>query len=532
MALPLFDKPQFGLRPYQLEAHKAIRAAFLRGIHAMIVCLPTGMGKTILMTLFARVGCRVLFIAPQTELIKQWTSAIRKHRGIAAEIEQAEMIADLDGGLQFVATNQSLLSKLSDGRKRYEKFIFDKDDYRHIPLVVVDECDTHFSVPIREMLQDFIDHGSTVVGVTATPYRTRKKDSLFGFYEECVYSMELREAFSQGWLVQPVIWSHEVTSINLDQKRLKSKWAEDFDPILLEQELLREAPLHEMCALIAKVHDPEKHHTMVSFPGKKVSMQACDMLRERHGINAVQVYGVQHPDEKAEALEKFKSGEATVICNVRVLGRGVDIPKINQVVNCAISCSKSKTIQQMGRATRTVDDCISGIDTPEERLAAIKASAKPTWEYHDLTATTKFHSLVTAVDLLIRDKSLAEAIKEKQADDEPMTLDELDAEEQAERNRLKELERLEREAEAERKRKLVLGCTFDSQTVELWDERTATSPKQRTWRFLFGQYKGRPLRDPIVELSYLEWYLTKQTRPMWIAAVSAEIERRRNKRSA
>ena len=523
---PLFEQKYFRLRPYQRAAHKGIRDAWQRGKRAVIVVLPTGTGKTMTLVLFAKEGCRCLFIAPQTELVNQWTSAIRKHRSIAAEIEQAESIADMDG-FNFVATNQTLLSKLSDGRRRYEKFIHPPGHEHHIPVVVVDECDTHFSESIREMLRAFTANGSIVVGLTATPYRGKKNDSLFGFYEEAAYSMEIREAFNEGWLVVPKLWSHEVTSVNLDAKKMGSKYAADFDPIELEQEMMREAPLQDCCNLIAKHHDPAKHLAIVRCAGKRQAKAMAEMLNDRFGIKAGCVWGTQNKQERDATMQAFRNREITVLTNVRVVSRGVDIPFANQAFNAAPSKSKAAMMQFFGRFTRTVSDCISGCDTAEERKAAIATSLKPSWQFHDLTATTKFHSLVTAIHLLVQDKEIADAIANKQDEDEPLDVLELDEEEKAERDRLDELARIEREAQRERKRGLVAGVTFDSQEVELFGRRDAKSPSRQCWRMPWHKYKGRPVRDPIISLEYLEWFFTVQTSARWIAVIGQEIERRK-----
>jgi superfamily II DNA or RNA helicase len=397
-------------------------------------------------------------------------------------------------------------------------------------LIIFDECDTFFTRDIRDMLREFMAAGARVLGVTATPYRGRKKDSLFGFFEGCPYSYELRTAFDEGWLVgkHAKVYTHTIKSINLDTRGF-SKAAADFDPVELERELMREAPLHDMANLIARYHNPRTDHAMVRCVRKNQAIALKELLSERYGLKTACVWGSQNAADRESELERFRSGEATIITNVRVLGRGVDIPIINSCFNCAPTKSKATYTQMLGRMTRTVDNCLEGCETAEERLAAIAASAKPDWVLHDMTATSRFHTPVTAIDILCRDTALVDRIKEDHgSEEEPdeFCIDDLDAEEIAERQRLDELARLEREAERERKRKLVIGVAFDSQTRDLWDAADAKTPKVQCYRFMFGKYRGRPLRDPLVTLDYLYWYLQKQTKPMWVAAVQKEIDRR------
>ena len=517
--LPLFDDL---LRPYQRDAIIALRAAYRQGMKALLFCLPTGMGKTRTATLLPRDGAKILVLCGQDMLVRQWVADIRSLRKQAAAIEQTRH-SWWDGEDWAVATFQTLATD-NGGEPRWKRMV------GQFNLIIFDECDTFFTRDIRNMLREFMDSGTRVLGVTATPYRGKKKDSLFGFFEGCPYSYELRNAFDEGWLVgkHAKVFTHRVKSINLDSRSF-SKAAADFDPVELERELMREAPLHDMANLIARYHNPRTGHAMVRCVRKNQAKALAELLSDRYGLKTACVFGSQTAAEREENLDRFRSGEATIITNVRVLGRGVDIPAINECFNCAPTKSKATYTQMLGRMTRTVGNCLEGCDTAEERLAAIAASVKPSWVLHDLTATSEYHTPVTAIDILCRDTELVDRIKEDhKGDDEPdeMSIDDLDAEELAEQSRLKELARLEREAERERKRKLVVGVTFDSKTRDLWDAANAKTPKVQTYRFLWGKYCGRPLRDPLVTLDYLYWYLEKQTKPMWIAAVRKEIERR------
>ncbi|HLL23196.1 MAG TPA: DEAD/DEAH box helicase family protein, partial [Kofleriaceae bacterium] len=60
------------LRSYQQEAIDAVIAARRRGIRRMVVCLPTGAGKTVIFSHLARLATRqVLVLAHREELLSQ-----------------------------------------------------------------------------------------------------------------------------------------------------------------------------------------------------------------------------------------------------------------------------------------------------------------------------------------------------------------------------------------------------------------------------------------------------------------------------
>jgi superfamily II DNA or RNA helicase len=251
------------------------------------------------------------------------------------------------------------------------------------------------------------------------------------------------------------------------------------------------------------------------------------MLTDRYGLKVSCVWGEQNPEERELEIKKFESGENTLITNCRVLGRGWDCPMVNEIFNAAPTKSKATFLQGLGRGTRALTGVLDGKHTAEERLAAIAASAKPDWIFHDITNTSRFHSPVTAIDMLLAGpKQIIEKIKEENADEE-VTLDELDASLQAELDALKELERLEREAEKERRKKLVVGVTFDSRSRDLFARPDAKSPKVRGYHVPFGRWRGRPLRDPAIPLSWLQWALRDaKLNAMWTAAFKQEVERR------
>ncbi|NBV87101.1 MAG: DEAD/DEAH box helicase, partial [Verrucomicrobia bacterium] len=60
------------LRPYQQESIDAVLAARRRGVRRMVVCLPTGAGKTVIFSELARLARRqVLVLAHREELLGQ-----------------------------------------------------------------------------------------------------------------------------------------------------------------------------------------------------------------------------------------------------------------------------------------------------------------------------------------------------------------------------------------------------------------------------------------------------------------------------
>jgi len=509
--LPLFDDQ---LRPYQRDGILKIRSSFGSGHKAVMAVLPTGMGKTRLFTILPREGARVLVVCPQIELVNQTVASIRALRRRAAGIEQAWQRADA-GEEWVVACYQSLLPE------RFKKFVGNVD------LVIIDECDDKFSVAFRSMMQQFIAGGARVLGVTATPFRG-DKSSLFGFYEDVPFCMELREALDQHWLVRPNVFVHRVKSVDFSKL---SKTRTDFKPEELDALLTSEQCLHDIASLVDTHH--KKSHGVVFCNSVLQSKLLRDLLVTRHGKKVSCVWGTQNAEERQAELSAFKDGTNSLIVNCNVLGRGVDIPEINEIFNARPTKSKSRYLQVLGRGLRSLGGVLSNEMTLEERGAAIAASSKPDWVMHDITNSCRYHEPIVAIDVLLAGpKDIIDKVKEKNQDEET-SIEELDAALAEAMEEQRELERLAREEEKRRRAGLVVGVTFDSQKRDLFAKADAKSPHVRTYRMLFGKYKGFPLTSPEIPESYLEWVIEKgRLTPFWHQVYVNELKRRQENKQA
>jgi superfamily II DNA or RNA helicase len=508
--LPLFDDQ---LREYQREAILKARASFRAGNKRVMVVLPTGMGKTRMFTILPRDGARVLVVCPQRELVSQTVGTIRSLRRMAAGVEMAG--SAWDGEPWAVACYASLASN-----DRFKKFVGNVD------LVVVDECDTSFSIPFRAMMEEFVAGGARILGVTGTPFRGDKA-SLFGFYEDVAYCMELRDALSQFWLASPEVFVHRIKSV--DFSKLAKAKSIDYSPEQLDRLLTSEQVSHDIASLAMEVMVDS--HNVLFCNSVLQSRIMRDLMVTRHGVKTSLVWGTQNPEERAAEIKAFEDGTNKLIVNCNVLGRGYDCPEIRCIVNAKPTKSKARYIQCLGRGTRTLPGVLQNGMTLEERGAAIAASAKPKWYMHDITSTVRFHEPITAIDILLQgSKEIIQKVKEKN-EDKPVTPEELDealAEAIAEQEAL---EKLAREEEKRRRAELVVGVTFDSQSRDLFAKADAKSPKVRTFRILFGRYKGFPLNSPDVPDSYIRWMVEKgRLTPFWHQLHRQELERRESRK--
>ncbi len=217
-------------RVYQDEAIAATLAA-LREHQRVLVCVPTGGGKTIIASRLAKLyldaSHRVLFLAHREELLEQAADKLEAITGIRAAFEQAARAeATLDSKL-VVASVPSMINRL------------DRFPPDHFKLVIEDEAHHALSNTHKATLEHFT---AKTVGFTATPNRGDEK-ALAQVFGAVAYDMTLADAIGQGWLVPPHVETIECPSLDLAKVRSRSGElaAGDLGRVLSEIAVLREA---------------------------------------------------------------------------------------------------------------------------------------------------------------------------------------------------------------------------------------------------------------------------------------------------
>lgn len=197
------------LRPYQAEALASIDSSRTAGTRRQLVSLPTGTGKTVLFANLPAIGLRrLLVVAHREELLDQAADKLRHwNPGLTVQVDQADRWADVEtlsafDGELFAGTGYAVCASVATiGRQgsrrltRYPTGLFD--------ALVIDEA--HHSS--AQSYQSVIDHfgagkpgGPLLLGVTATPFRADGAD-LSKVYDRVVYSLELPDAITRGYLV-------------------------------------------------------------------------------------------------------------------------------------------------------------------------------------------------------------------------------------------------------------------------------------------------------------------------------------------
>ena len=373
------DEPEprgFALRDYQIKCLADIEAGW-KTQSRLLAVLGTGGGKTIIFSSVAKReverGGQVLILAHTDELLDQAIDKLERSTGLTAEKEKADERASPYA--QIVVASVPTLQRT----ERLTSFSHD-----HFSLVIVDETHRVLAKSYQKILAWFHfgpasmepdwkmpnplvnhPHHARVLGVTATPDRGDKRN-LGEFYAACVFNHGMLQLCRDGYLVRPFV---ENIPLQIDVRGVK-KTGGDFDAGEVAHKIT--PYLRKMAWHLAQRAKDRK--IVVFTPDIETASIMAGYMREE-GLDASYVSG-KCPD-RHEKIEAFHAkGAGSAIANAMLLTEGWDHAEVSCIVPLRLTKIRSLLAQCVGRGTRPLPGVIDGLDTVEERLAAIAASAK------------------------------------------------------------------------------------------------------------------------------------------------------------
>lgn len=482
------------LRPYQQECYDSVMVELATNRSTLVVAA-TGTGKTVL---FGHVAAnwksgRVLVVAHRDELIRQAADKVGR---IVGETCSIEMGAERSNeGRMYDKTHVVVTSVQTMCRpNRHARF-----DPNEFGLIIFDEAHHSVSETYLRVLGHFRQNENLkLLGVTATPDRA-DEEALGKVYESVAYEYGIREAIDGGWLVpihQQLIQVH-----GLDFSRCRTT-AGDLNQGDLAAIMESEKMLHQIVDPTMRIAGDRK--TLVFTTSVAHAERACE-IANRHKSNCAEWISGETPiDIRRGILRRYLHDDFQFLFNCAIALEGFDEPSIEVVAMARPTKSRSLYAQAIGRGTRPLPDVVDGIESAEDRKAAIAASGKPNVLILDFVGNCGRHKLVHATDVLgvdYDDDELNDALAEiMERSERGQTTDVNEAFELAEvrraatkrkaeideaaRQRHWEQDRLRREAQLKR-RGIVADATYSQRSVNAFDVFDIHRRREPGW------HKGR-----------------------------------------
>jgi superfamily II DNA or RNA helicase len=363
--LALTPTLQIEPRDYQQAALDSWRAHDRQGT----VVLPTGSGKTFLgLQAIADAGVSALVVTPTIDLMNQWHATLTNAFG-----EQlTDEVGVLGGGSHEIG---ALTVTTYDSAYRYI------DEYGdQFGLLVTDEthhlaAETYLQIPEMTL-------APYRLGLTATYERADGRETLLEdrmgpvVYEEDVDDLA-GEFLSEYETIQMSVDLTPAERTEYDEEyRIYRDYVESHDFDLWKEQGYAEF-------LKRTSYDPQGRRALVAKQrAERIARTATkkldtlDNLLKRHHHDRVIVFTANNDfaydisrefilpcithqtdtDERTEILERFRSGEYSMLATSQVLDEGIDVPAANVGIILSGSASKRQYAQRLGRILRPTDD--------------------------------------------------------------------------------------------------------------------------------------------------------------------------------
>jgi superfamily II DNA or RNA helicase len=366
---------QIDPREYQQAALDAWRTHDRRGS----VVLPTGSGKTFLgIQAIADAGVATLVVAPTIDLMNQWHATLTNAFGDQLPKQNGDRtgqaVGVLGGGTHEI---RPITVTTYDSAYRYI------DEYGdQFGLLIADEIH-HLPAPTYRQIPE----------MTIAPYRL----GLTATYERADDAHELLE---ETGLVGPVVYEEEVDE-------LAGEYLSEYETIHMQVELTDDersqydeeygiyreyVDTHDFDLWKAEGYQEFLAHTSYDSDGRRAliakqraeelartaakKLDTLDTLLKRHHNDRTIIFTANNDfayeisqefivpcithqtktDERTEILERFRTGEYSILATSQVLDEGIDVPAANVGIILSGSASKRQYAQRLGRILRPTDD--------------------------------------------------------------------------------------------------------------------------------------------------------------------------------
>lgn len=319
------------LRPYQQDLKAQIVALIRQGHKRILVCLPTGGGKT---TIFGDIVA----------------GSSRKENGCLVVAHRKELIDQAHGRLHLfnVAAGRIMGGKHKYRGDRVNVASIQTLARREMPaaqVVIVDEC--HRATKSNQYGKLLTAYPNAIIlGFTATPVRLDGR-ALGDFFQVMAQGVTVEELIGEGFLV-PARYFRAHETINTDDLATDKK-SGDYDAAQLFARADKPTLYQGVVTNWLRLANGLK--TVVFCVNVEHSIKTAAAF-SAHGIAAAHVDGTTPQKQRDQILADLTSGAITVVCNVGILTEGWDLPAIGCVILNRATASLGLFLQAVGRGLR------------------------------------------------------------------------------------------------------------------------------------------------------------------------------------
>jgi superfamily II DNA or RNA helicase len=330
------------LRPYQHDLIESIREKFRTGKKRVILCAPTGAGKTVIFssiviqTMYKLFNNRALILTDRVELLKQTWNAL-DNIGADPVVYDAKRKTseDLSNTRVVIGMVETIKRRYKSGKLRLGNF----------DIIIVDEA---HKGNFNEIFKIYPD--AYYIGATATPIASKKDSPLKNYWNDITVMVDTPDLVEMGFLVP--CKPYAMTSIDVNNLKIDSKTGDYSDASLFmeyDKQLVYEG-------LIRAINEKVSNKKTIIFCVNINHTYNTYIELIKNGYTASYVTSKSTKEERIDSIESFHSGKSQFMVNCGILTTGYDHPEIECVIMNRATKSLTLFLQCCGRGSRTFND--------------------------------------------------------------------------------------------------------------------------------------------------------------------------------
>lgn len=321
------------LRPHQVEALRLVRESASRGNRRIVCQMPTGAGKTVtaakmIGSALAK-GNRAIFTVPALSLIDQTVAAFESEGVVGIGVMQANHPRTNAAAPVQVASVQTLARR----------------DIPNAAMVIVDECHINSDVVARMMAER---KDVFFIGLSATPWA----EGMATRWDDLVIPCTMSDLIGAGYLSQFTAFAPDVPDLSGVKVRAGEYVESGLEAVMGDAKVMGNV----VATWLEKAHN---RPTLCFAVNRRHAQELAEQFR-KNGVATGYVDAFTDGAERSFLNGQFRAGEISVICSVRTMTTGVDLP-VGCIIDAAPTRSEMLHVQKIGRGLRVnpgTEDCL------------------------------------------------------------------------------------------------------------------------------------------------------------------------------
>ncbi|MBF0196339.1 MAG: DEAD/DEAH box helicase family protein [Planctomycetes bacterium] len=329
------------LYPYQKELISNLYKIIRDGAKKILLYAPTGAGKTVIVSKVIQdansKNRKILFLVHRNELVQQTMDTLSRF-GLEAGVIKAGWQSDASKNIQ-VASIQTLNARGTPD---------------NLDIVFIDEC--HTTSYFKSCKSILKSHHGIIIGITATPWRTKKREGLSEYYDHIVKAPVPAKLIDMNFLVPPIYYGYD-NEIDLKTVRTMAGEfvTEDLDVLCNTPDVIKR--------VVEEYKKLALGRTCICFAINVEHAKNIALAFNQSGIAAAHIEAATHPMARSDKYQALARGEIKLLSSVGVLTEGFDIRSISAIILARPTQSMALNYQMVGRGLRTSketnkEDCI------------------------------------------------------------------------------------------------------------------------------------------------------------------------------